>query len=81
MVFFYFVFIMIYSVAFKIHIFISSITLLAGIFTIALSIQGLIRKREYGRKDLVLSVVFNVALYLQLILGFLKDLVTGGGSP
>jgi hypothetical protein len=62
---------MIYSVAFKIHIFISTITLLAGILTIALSIQGLIRKREYGRKDLVLSVVFNVALYFQLILGFL----------
>jgi hypothetical protein len=62
---------MIYSVAFKIHIFISTITLLTGIFTIALSIQGLIRKREYGRKDLVLSVVFNVALYFQLILGFL----------
>jgi hypothetical protein len=62
---------MIYSVAFKIHIFISTITLLAGIFTIALSIQGLVRKREYGRQDLVLSVVFNVALYFQLILGFL----------
>jgi len=64
-------FIMIYSVAFKIHIFISSITLLAGILTIALAIQGLIRKREYGKRDLVLSVVFNVALYFQLILGFL----------
>ena len=63
--------IMIYSVAFKIHIFISTITLLAGIFTMALSIQGLIRKREYGKQDLVLSVVFNVALYFQLILGFL----------
>ena len=62
---------MIYSVAFKIHIFISSITLLAGIFTIALAIQGLITKREYGKKDLALSVVFNVALYFQLILGFL----------
>jgi hypothetical protein len=71
MVFFILRFIMIYSVAFKIHIFISTITLLTGIFTIALSIQGLIRKREYGRKDLVLSVVFNVALYFQLILGFL----------
>jgi len=69
--FFIFHFIMIYSVAFKIHIFISSITLLAGIFTIALSIQGLIRKREYGKQDLVLSIVFNVALYFQLILGFL----------
>ena len=62
---------MIYSFAFNIHIFISTITLLAGISTIVLAIQGLIKKREYGRKDLVVSVVFNVALYFQLILGFL----------
>jgi hypothetical protein len=62
---------MIYSFAFNIHIFISTITLLAGITTIVLAIQGLIKKREYGRQDLVVSVVFNVALYLQLILGFL----------
>lgn len=62
---------MIYSVAFKIHIFISSITLLAGIFTIALAIQGMITKREYGKRDFALSVIFNVALYFQLILGFL----------
>jgi len=62
---------MIYSFAFNIHIFISTITLMAGITTIVLAIQGLIKKREYGRQDLVVSVVFNVALYLQLILGFL----------
>ena len=62
---------MIYSLAFKIHIVISSITLLAGIATIALSVQGIIRKREYGRSDFGVSMVFNVALYFQLILGFL----------
>ena len=62
---------MIYSLAFKIHIVISSITLLAGIATIALSVQGLIRKRNYGRSDFGVSMVFNVALYFQLILGFL----------
>jgi len=62
---------MIYSIAFKFHIFISTITLLAGIFTIALSVHGLSRKREYGRKDYILSLVFNIALYFQLILGFL----------
>ena len=62
---------MIYSFAFKIHIVISSITLLAGIATIALSVQGLIRKRGYGRVDFGVSMVFNVALYFQLILGFL----------
>ena len=62
---------MIYSFAFKIHIFISTITLLSGIFTIALSVHGLNKKRDYGRKDFLVSLVFNVALYFQLILGFL----------
>jgi hypothetical protein len=62
---------MIYSIAFKIHIVISTITLLAGIVTIVLSIHGLSRKREYGRQDQGASLVFNVALYFQLILGFL----------
>ena len=62
---------MIYSFAFKIHILISSITLLAGIVSIVLSAQGLIRKREYGRSDSGASLAFNVALYFQLILGFL----------
>jgi hypothetical protein len=62
---------MIYSIAFKIHIVISTITLLAGIVTIVLSIHGLSRKREYERQDQGASLVFNVALYFQLILGFL----------
>ena len=64
-------FVMIYSFAFKIHIVISTITLLAGISTIVMSIHGLRRKREYGRPDFGVSLVFNVALYFQLILGFL----------
>ena len=62
---------MIYSFAFKIHIVISTITLLAGISTLVMSIHGLKRKREYGRQDFVVSLVFNVALYFQLFLGFL----------
>ncbi|MCK5066586.1 MAG: hypothetical protein KAR16_04075 [Bacteroidales bacterium] len=62
---------MIYSFAFKIHIFISTITLLAGISTIVLSTHGLTRRRDYGRYDFGVSLVFNVALYFQLILGFL----------
>ena len=62
---------MIYSFAFKIHIFISTITLLAGISTLVMSIHGLSKKREYGRYDFGVSLVFNVALYFQLILGFL----------
>ena len=62
---------MIYSFAFKIHILISTITLLAGISTIVLSVQGLIRKRDYGKSDFGISLTFNVALYFQLILGSL----------
>lgn len=62
---------MIYSFAFSIHILISSITLLAGILTLVLSVHGLSKKRDYSRKDQVVSLVFNVALYFQLILGFL----------
>jgi len=62
---------MIYSFAFKIHIIISTLTILAGIATAVLSIQGLIRKRNYGRGDSGVSLVFNVALYFQLILGSL----------
>ena len=62
---------MIYSFAFKIHIIISTITILAGLATVVLSVQGLIKKRNYGRADSVVSLVFNVALYFQLILGSL----------
>ena len=62
---------MIYSFAFKIHILISTITLLAGIATIVLSVQGLIKKRDYGKSDFGISLIFNVALYFQLILGSL----------
>jgi len=62
---------MIYSVAFKIHIIISSITLLAGVATIVLSISGLTRRREFGKSDSLVSLIFNIALYFQLILGFL----------
>ena len=60
---------MIYSVTFKVHIIVSTITLLAGFGTMAWSIQGLVRKREYGRLDSLLSLAFNLALYMQLILG------------
>lgn len=62
---------MIYSFAFRIHILISSITILAGISTIAISVHGLRRKRDYRRSDELTSLVFNVALYFQLFLGFL----------
>lgn len=62
---------MIYSFAFKVHIIISTITLITGIAVIVMSVQGLISKREYSRSDSGISLIFNVALYFQLILGFL----------
>lgn len=62
---------MLYSIAFKIHIFISTLTLVSGIGTMVLSIQGWAKSREYKRADEWLSVIFSIALYLQLILGFI----------
>ena len=62
---------MIYSIAFKIHIYISTVTLLAGISTVVLSIHGWSRKREFNQYDAYASLIFNIGLYFQLILGFL----------
>lgn len=62
---------MLYTVVFKIHIYISSITLLSGIMTQVLSIQGWTKKRSYTKIDQWSSVIFYIGLYLQLILGFL----------
>ena len=62
---------MIYTIAFKIHIFISTITLLSGLSTLALSIHGWAKGREYTKADEWSSVIFNVGLYFQLILGFI----------
>ena len=62
---------MLYTVAFKIHIYISAITLLSGILTLMLSIQGWVKKRQYSQWDHWSSVVFNIGLYFQLILGFI----------
>lgn len=62
---------MLYTIAFKIHIYISAITLIAGILTLILSIQGWLRKRGYSSSDIWVSGVFNIGLYFQLILGFI----------
>ncbi len=62
---------MLYSIVFKIHIFISTITLLSGIMTQVLSIQGWTGGRQYGSSDVWSSMIFNIGLYLQLILGFI----------
>ena len=61
---------MLYSIAFKTHIFVSVFTLLAGIGTIALSARGVIRKGTYTRMDGMVAGAFALALYLQLFLGF-----------
>jgi hypothetical protein len=62
---------MLYTVAFKIHIYISVITLLSGFMTQVLSIQGWTKKRNYVKIDKWSSGIFSIGLYLQLILGFL----------
>ncbi|MEN8229636.1 MAG: hypothetical protein ABFS38_15860 [Bacteroidota bacterium] len=62
---------MLYTIAFKIHIFISAITMLSGIMTLGLSIQGWTKRRDYNRLDRWSSVIFSIGLYLQLILGFM----------
>lgn len=62
---------MIYSIAFKIHVYISAVTLLAGISTVVLSIHGWSRRRTFNQYDANASLIFNIGLYFQLILGFL----------
>lgn len=62
---------MIYSIAFKIHIYLSAVTLLAGMSTVVLSIHGWSNKRAFYRLDSHASLLFNIGLYFQLILGFL----------
>ena len=62
---------MIYSSAFNIHVYISAITLLAGLTTLGLAIHGWRTNRNFGRKDSVSSLVFSIGLYFQLILGFM----------
>jgi len=62
---------MLYTFTFKIHIVISTITLLSGLATVILAGQGWAGKRPFSKADGVVSLVFNIALYLQLILGFI----------
>jgi len=62
---------MLYTIVFKIHIYISTITLLSGIITQVLSIQGWIGGRNYSSRDVWSSMIFNIGLFLQLTLGFI----------
>jgi len=61
---------MIYTVAFNIHIYVSTITLLAGLATVIMSVSGWVKRKTYGRIDTGVSVAFQIALYFQLVLGF-----------
>ena len=62
---------MLYTIAFKIHIYVSTLTILAGITTLVLSIRGWALKREYIPMDRWSSWIYSLALYMQLILGFI----------
>jgi hypothetical protein len=62
---------MIYSIVFTTHVFVSVVTLLAGFFTVVRSVFGWIMKKNYTRLDFVSSLVFTLALYMQLVLGFM----------
>ena len=61
---------MLYTIAFNIHIFVSTFTLLAGIITVSMSVNGWVKHKEYSRIDTGASVAFQIALYFQLVLGF-----------
>lgn len=62
---------MFYKIVFNLHIYVSIITLLAGTGTVVRSIIGWSAGKTYGRKDYLFSLSFSIALYLQLLLGFI----------
>jgi len=62
---------MLYKIIFNLHILVSIITLLAGLGTVANSIIGWSSGKDYSRTDFILSLCFSIALYLQLLLGFM----------
>ncbi|MEZ5073192.1 MAG: hypothetical protein R2751_20170 [Bacteroidales bacterium] len=61
---------MVYTIAFRIHMYVSALTLLGGFLNLALSIRGLRLEGPYSRRADWSSLVFLVGLYFQLILGF-----------
>jgi hypothetical protein len=60
---------MLFEIVFKIHIYISALTLLTGIVTVSRSILGWSRSKTYNRTDLSFSLAFTITMYLQLLLG------------
>ena len=62
---------MLYTFTFKIHIVISTITLLSGLTTVILAGRGWAGNRQFSKTDAGTSLAFFIALYLQLILGFI----------
>ena len=61
---------MVYKIVFNLHIYISVITLIAGIVTASRSTIGWSLKKDYTRLDFGFSLFFSISLYLQLLLGF-----------
>ncbi len=62
---------MLYRIVFNLHIVVSIITLMSGAISVVRSVVGWIRKKEYTRFDLGVSLTFTIALYIQLFLGFI----------
>ncbi len=62
---------MVYRIVFNLHIYISAITLIAGLVTVIKSVIGWSGRKQYTRLDFGISRAFSIALYLQLMLGFI----------
>lgn len=62
---------MVYKIVFNLHLYVSVLTLLTGIMTVTRSITGWSLKKDYTRLDFGFSLSFSIALYLQLLLGFI----------
>lgn len=62
---------MVYKIVFNLHVIVSLVTILAGIFTVTRSVIGWRVRTTYGNLDFRVSQVFSTALYLQLLLGFI----------
>lgn len=62
---------MLFRIVFNLHIYISALTLLAGIITVTKSIIGWSAGKRYGRSDLIFSYAFTIAMYFQLALGLI----------
>ncbi len=65
---------MISDVVFRIHIYVSLLSILSAFFILFRGVRGWIGGLGYRKTDRIASLVFLVSLYLQLILGILNYL-------